>query len=91
MAVHLPEKRKGPPNAPEASDTVHFMLKVGRAAKTSLQSTAAGSARTQDLIVAAATLHAAAMNCRLLQRKVEDNPVLSVTRFRLQPVIARLL
>lgn len=31
MAVHL-RKRKAPPNKPEASDTLHFMLKVSSAA-----------------------------------------------------------
>lgn len=80
-----PREEKGPPNTPEASDTSHFMLKVGRAAKTSLQSAAAGSGSTQDLIVAPASFHAAAMNRCLLQPRVNDHPVLSVTRFRLQP------
>lgn len=81
-----PGEEKGPPNAPEASDTFHFILKVGRAAKTSLQSTAAGSGRIQDLIVVPASFHAAAMNRCLLQRRVKDNPILAGTRFRLQPV-----
>lgn len=81
-----PGEEKGPPKAPEASDTFHFMLKVGGAAKTSLQSTAAGSGRIQALIVATASFHAAVMNRCLLQRRVKDNPILSVTRFRLQPV-----
>lgn len=83
MAVR-PEK--GPPKAPEASHTSHFTPKVGRAAKTSLQSTADGSGRTQDLIVAAACFHAAALSRCLLRPRPKDDPVLPVTRFRLQPV-----
>lgn len=83
-----PGEEKGPPNTPEASDTFHFTLKVGRSAKTSLQSTTAGSGRTQDLIVAPPSFHAATMNRCLLQRRAKYNPILSVTRFRLQPVAA---
>lgn len=85
MAAHLREKRK---TLKRTRGIRLSTLKVSRAAQASLQSTAAGSGRTQALIVAPASFHAAAVNRCLLQRRVKDNPILSVTRFRLQPVAA---
>lgn len=80
-----PGEEKGPAKAPEASDAV--ALKVSRAAQTSPQSNDGRKwTHTSPHCWPPASFHAAAMNRCLLPRRVKDNPILSVTRFRLQPV-----